>query len=458
MWTPRNWWLRPPNVSNQNNARNVNTDGTLNNNNSNNSNGLAPGLHGLPAYSNPPAGGGNQSDHHARSFCPVPSGRILPADASNPKRVVGAVDGGPFLKKFLASEIRDAVCSFDSLYKAMLKCRLGVMWKDSTARLVNWGPASIFKHKREHDNGTYKISPYPEFVIHEPKRRVITSTRLCDRIFQRSLCDNYLYKEITRHLVYDNCACQTGKGTDFARNRLKVHLQRYYRKHGCEGWYLKVDMKNYFGSTPHKTAKWAVRKAVRDDWSYKCVEDVIDSFGKPDAPGVGIGLGSQIAQLIELIVLSDIDHAIKESFRIKHYIRYMDDLLLVSHDKELLRLCLEEIYSHINELGLTVNGKKTKICKLSHGINFLGFRFKLTESGKVVMTILKKNVKRRRRKMRNQLRLVMGEKMTVPKFMESYKSWRAHASKGSSNQLLRRMDEYAVGLLEETYVQDTRVG
>lgn len=81
-------------------------------------------------------------------------------------------------------------------------------------------------------------------------------------------------------------------------------------------------------------------------------------------------------------------------------------------------------------------------------------------SSRIMDTALEimENVKRRRRKMRNQLRLVMGEKMTVPKFMESYKSWRAHASKGSSNQLLRRMDEYAVGLLEETYVQDTRVG
>ena len=84
-------------------------------------------------------------------------GESCPPMRPTPKMVVGAVDGGPFLKKFLASEIRDAVCSFDSLYKAMLKCRLGVMWKDSTARLVNWGPASIFKHKK-HDNGPTKIT------------------------------------------------------------------------------------------------------------------------------------------------------------------------------------------------------------------------------------------------------------------------------------------------------------
>ena len=58
--------------------------------------------------------------------------------------------------------------------------------------------------------------------------REIVSTRIKDRVFQRSLCDNYLYEAMTRTFVYDNCACQIDKGTDFAMNRLNCHMQRYY--------------------------------------------------------------------------------------------------------------------------------------------------------------------------------------------------------------------------------------
>ena len=54
-----------------------------------------------------------------------------------------------------------------------------------------------------------------------------------DRVFQRSLTDNYLYEKVTKSFIYDNGACQVGKGTDFSRNRLDCQMQRYYR---TEGW------------------------------------------------------------------------------------------------------------------------------------------------------------------------------------------------------------------------------
>ena len=130
------------------------------------------------------------------------------------------------------------------------------MWKDSTAGYVHNSLLSIYALRQSLINDKYKIDNYTIFTIYEPKKRVIVSTRLKDRVFQRSLCDNYFYRELTKTFIYDNCACQIGKGTDFALNRLSTHLHRYFRKYGCTGYVLKCDIKDYFGSTRHDVAEW----------------------------------------------------------------------------------------------------------------------------------------------------------------------------------------------------------
>lgn len=265
--------------------------------------------------------------------------------------------------------VKEECCSFENLYKAMQKCKRNVMWKDSTAGFVKNGLKNCLKLHDELMQDKYKIMPYSIFVIHERKTRIISSTKMRDRVVQRSLCDNYLYHELTKGFIYDNCACLKGKGTDFARNRLKCHLQRFYRKHGRDGYVLKVDIHDFFGSTPHKTAKKAIDKRVKDEWTKKMVYDVIDSFTHI-ASDRGIGLGSQVSQLVQLAVLDDIDHKIKEQLKIKAYVRYMDDLVLVHESKEYLQGCLEIIKADIENLGLEINEKKTGIQPLKHGIKF----------------------------------------------------------------------------------------
>lgn len=84
--------------------------------------------------------------------------------------------------------------------------------------------------------------------VHEPKERDIVATRIKDRQFQRSLCDNGFYDQITRSFITDNCACLKGRGVDYTLNRLTCHLRRYRQKHGSEGWVLKCDIHHYFQS------------------------------------------------------------------------------------------------------------------------------------------------------------------------------------------------------------------
>lgn len=349
----------------------------------------------------------------------------------------------------MMSDVRNVVCDFNNLYKAMTKCRKGVMWKDSVARYSNNGLASILKLCNSLEDGTYRIDKYYNFTIYEPKKREIVSTKFKDRVFQRSLCDNYLYDAITRDFITDNCACQVGKGTDFARDRLAQHLRKYFKKHGSNGWVLGCDFRDYFGSTPHKTAKKASQKRINNEWALGHVYDIIDSFNQGDDPEVGMGLGSQVTQLIQLALPSDLDHLIKEKLLIEHFIRYMDDFPLIHQSKEYLKHCLQNIKQALQPLGINLNEKKTQLYPLKQGINFLGFKFKLTKTGKVIRLLSKKNIKRQKRKLRKFKRLVNEGKMTRKKADECYESWRDHANKGNSYKLLQRMDAYYAALWEE---------
>lgn len=100
------------------------------------------------------------------------------------------------------------------------------------------------------------------------------------------------------------------------------------------------------------------------------------------------GVGKKPQNTMTIAVLDDLDHFIKEHLKIKHYIRYMDDFILIHEDKEYLKLCKMKIAEKIEQLGLMLSKKKTQIFPVAQRISFLGFSFRLTDTGKVVMKML----------------------------------------------------------------------
>lgn len=335
------------------------------------------------------------------------------------------------------AEYFDEAISFKRLYKGMKKSCCGVRWKDSVIGYEWNGLRNTLRLRRDLLNGTYKISPYTHFKIYEPKERDITATRIRDRQFQRSLCDNGLYEDMTEHFIRDNVACQRGKGTDDALNRLKVHLRRYYHKHGADGWVLKCDIHHFFPETPHDVAKATISKYVSDKRAAEAVYVIIDSFGEEK----GIALGSQVSQLIELAVLNDMDHLIKERLGIKAYIRYADDFLLVHESKEHLKYCWQEIEKHLRERGLTLN-KKTSLFPLRQGVHFLNWRFVLTDSGKVLMLFDEKKISEQKRKIRKLLTRELNGEIQRGEAYTSLQCWLANAERGNTYKIRNEMRLY----------------
>ena len=321
--------------------------------------------------------------------------------------------------------------SFSELYKAANMCFRGILWKDTA---INWKfkcLENLTKLRKRLLNGTYNLKDYDVFHITHPKPRRIHATKLVDRIVQRSLCNNGLYETMTKPLIYDNCACQVGKGPLFAIKRFKVHLSRYYRKtHSSDGYYLKLDIKNYFGSVPHDLLKKTITKYVSDENMKEQIFKVIDSYNQyfeySEKYGhVGIGLGSQMCQLMMLLYLNDLDHYIKEKLRIKHYIRYMDDMILIHQDKEYLQKCLFEIKNIVEKYGLKLN-KKSKIGKLSDGIEFLKIKFRIKKTGKIIYKLSRNSIRLELNKLTKLSKMFKEGKLSQRDFLVHLNSWSSY--------------------------------
>lgn len=332
----------------------------------------------------------------------------------------------------------NTVASFEALDKSMTKCLRGVKWKDTPSAYFLNGIEENLKLEKQLASGTYKQRKPKRFKITYPKERDIVSVAFRDRVFQRSLNDNIIYPRISRSFIYDNMACQQGKGPDKARDRLRCFLQRCYRKHGIEGYVLKCDIKGYYPNMSHKVVRDCFKKVI-DGWTYQQALNVLD--GQYDGE-TGYNPGSQMIQIAGIGILNAVDHHIKEVLHIEHYIRYMDDFILIHHDKAYLIECQARLAQMLMSLDCRFNTKKTNITPLSEGIEFLGFFFRVTKTGKVIMTINSNNVKHERKKLAKLVALAKKGERTREKVDECFGAWKNHASKGNSYKLIQRMDAY----------------
>ena len=337
------------------------------------------------------------------------------------------------------------IIGFDALYESMLKCKDGVLWKDSVAAFYHRGVERVIELEKELKDGTYKSRPTKRFKITYPKPRDIASVSFRDRVYQRSLNDNAVYPIMTRSFIYDNFACQKGKGTDPARNRLKEHLRRYYRKHGSDGWVAQFDIKGYYPNMDHGIAEEMFERKLPPN-IFERVKTILREQYEGDK---GYNPGSQLVQIAGISFLDGLDHYIKEGLHIKQYIRYMDDFILIHEDKGYLEECKIKIVEYLKNLKCEINEKKTRIYPLSKGIPFLGFIFTLSKTGKAYMHIKPENIKAERKRLRRMVNKALRGEATRESIDMSYQTWRSYAEKGDNYKALKRMDTYYSSLWEE---------
>ena len=305
------------------------------------------------------------------------------------------------IRRPLCRRERDAMyekmCSFQNLYKAHKAARRGKRGKTEVIRFEMNLAENLCALQQELENKTYRPHGYKHFMVYEPKARSIFAPDYADRVVQHCLCDNIVMPMLEPRLIYDNAACRKGKGTHFSLDRLSGFMRELYRHHGAEGYFLKCDIRKYFKNIDHDLLKAKLAKVFCGDvYNLLCL--IIDSY--EISKGVGLPLGNQVSQWFALYYLDSVDRLIKEKLQVKYYVRYMDDFILLHHDKEYLRTCLDKIHQFCcDELNLELN-EKTQIFPLKNGVNYLGWNFYLTETGKVIQKLRTSNKSRLKRRLK----------------------------------------------------------
>ena len=346
------------------------------------------------------------------------------------------------------------VFSYENLYRSYKCCRRGVAWKSSVQKYITNAPLNVFRTYRELENGKFRSPGFYEFDLFERgKHRHIRSTVIGERVVQRCLCDNALVPVLERTFIHDNGAAMKNKGYDFAIRRITQHLHEHYRKHGQDGYVLLFDFSKFFDNVSHEVVKADLHDKFTDEKILALTEHFIDAFGTK-----GMGLGSQISQVLALASANRLDHYVKEMLRIRGYGRYMDDGYLIHPSKEYLKQCLDAIKFICDELGIILNTKKTQIVKLSHGFTWLKTRFFLTNTGKVVKKIYKHSITVMRRKLKKLRKKVDRVEMSYQDVSATWQSWKSYAERFNAYHAIQNMGAlYTALFVNDVYGEETEI-
>lgn len=325
------------------------------------------------------------------------------------------------------------ICDFENLYKAHKRARCCKRHKKDVILFEMNLAENLWNIKNFLENHTYKVAGYKKFMIFDPKEREIQAFSYYGRIVQHVLCDEVLTPFFDKRLIYDNCACRIGKSTHFALNRLTHFFHQHYKKFGSNGYILKCDIRKYFASIHHEVLKNRLKTVISDKDILNILFHIIDSF--EHSPNRGLPMGNQASQLFDLYYLSPLDRFIKENLQKKHYVRYMDDLVLLSNDKDFLQDCLKDMRKIVNVRLMLDFNEKTQIFPIKNGVDFLGFHFYLTDSGKIVKKLRRSSKIRFKNRIKSLQKDYKSGKTQLENINMSLASYRGHLIHGHTYKL-----------------------
>lgn len=219
----------------------------------------------------------------------------------------------------------------------------------------------------------YKHGGYFEFYVNDPKRRHIHKAEVSDRIVHH-LAYSYLYPLFDKTFIHDSYSCRLNKGTHKAVKRLEKYARIVSRNYTQDCWVLKLDIKQFFASVDHEILAKIIIRKVKDENIFWLINEILASFRTDKDRGVGIPLGNLTSQIFANIYLNELDQFIKHNLKIKYYIRYADDFLILNSERLQLKPHLIAVGNFlVSSLRLQLHPKKIILRKSKRGIDFCGY-------------------------------------------------------------------------------------
>ena len=264
------------------------------------------------------------------------------------------------------------IISLENLFTAWREFLKGKRKRKDVALFSEYLSENIYNLYLELRGQTYRHGDYHAFNISDPKPRNIHKASVRDRLLHHAIY-RILYPYFDSKFIHESYSCRINKGTHRAMDRLEEFFRKESKNNTKACWVLKCDIRKFFASIDQEILVNILKKHIQDENTLNLLKIVIESLHSTKL-GKGLPLGNLTSQLLVNIYMNEFDQFIKHKLKVKYYIRYADDFVILSRDKTYLETLVPEIrYFLEHKLKLALHPNKVSIETFSSGIDFLGW-------------------------------------------------------------------------------------
>jgi RNA-directed DNA polymerase len=279
----------------------------------------------------------------------------------------------------------DAIWDFPNLFLAYQRAIKGKRSRPDVTRFTHDLEWHLIRLRDSLANKTYRPGSYRHFTISDPKPRFISAAPFRDRVVHHALC-NIIEPLFERRFIADSYASRPGKGIHAALDRCTAYARQY-------SYALRCDIVQFFPSVDLTILQRILAREIHDpDILHLChlilmggSQELVDHYSLVLYPGDipmaaairprGLPIGNQTSQFWANCYLDRLDHFIKDELGCHGYLRYVDDMVLFSQNRDQLHMWKKAIIQFLTtHLRLIIHEPESNVIPVSLGIPFLGFR------------------------------------------------------------------------------------
>lgn len=380
-------------------------------------------------------------------------------------------------------DLFNSICSMDNLYRAYQNAKSGKGWYKEVKQIEKRPFYYLAGLQYMLKNHLFKTSEYEIFILNEGKKKrdVYKLPFFPDRIAQWAILQ-VIEPFLVANMTTDTYSAIPGKGIQPIVN----DLRGYYKTKRVDGkkksvwvpsillsdeentrYCYKIDLHHYYQSINHEVLKQKFRKVFKDPellWLLDEIADSINTATEEDLielslsgeievdPNTGIPIGNYMSQYSGNFYLSSFDHWVKEELHVKHYYRYMDDVVIFASSKEELHEIHRKVTAYTRDyLHLNIKGNYQIFPTKVRGVDFVGYRFfgEYTLLRKSTAINSKRKMRACRKKMENNIPPTYSEWCSF----NSYKGWLGNCD---SYRLSKKYIEPLIDYMQDYYEKEVK--
>jgi len=293
-----------------------------------------------------------------------------------------------------SADYSGADLTVDELLCAYYDCRRHKRTTVNALRFEANLERNIMELYRELVAGSYRPGTSICFVVTRPRPREVWAADFRDRVVHHLLY-NRIADRFHRSFIADSCACIPGRGTLYGATRLEHKVRSITQNWSRPAFYLKLDLASFFVSIDKNVLCQLLEQKISEPWIMWLTKTILFHDPRQDVrikghqklldlipphkslfrqpAHLGLPIGNLSSQFFANVYLNPLDQFVKHRLGIRHYIRYVDDMVLLHDLPERLNHAAAEIGKFVSErLNMALNPRKTILQPIGRGVDFVG--------------------------------------------------------------------------------------